>query len=133
MRTNWANLGLLLVLGACAPSPAIPSVAGTWEDEQAAFTVCGEASPVAISLDLSQAGTAVQGTFTLQGNPSAFAGEVEQAWITGEVRGGDGSGLEAALALQEGRLTGTFTAVEEIGCTDGSSSVTLYRVNLARQ
>lgn len=130
---NLASLGLVLILGACAPSPAIQNVSGTWEDEQAAFTVCGETLPVAVSLELSQVGTAVQGTFTLQGSPSAFAGEVEQGRITGEVRGDNGSGLDAALALQEGRLTGTFTAIEEISCTDGSSSVTLYRVNLARQ
>jgi hypothetical protein len=82
---------------------------------------------------LSQAGTAVKGTFTLQGNPSAFAGEVEQDRITGEVRGDDGSGLDAALALQEGRLVGTFTAIEEVSCPDGGSSVTLCEVNLARQ
>lgn len=133
MRASWASLGLLLILGACAPSPAIPNVSGTWADEQAAFTVCGEASPIAISLVLSQAGTAVQGTFTLQDNRSAFTGEAEQNRIGGEIRGDDGSGLDAALALQEGRLTGTFTAIEEIGCTDGGSSITLYEVNLARQ
>jgi len=130
MRTRWLGLSLLVTLSACASTA--PDVSGTWRDEAAAFTTCSKTFPVAVGLDLSQTGLELQGTFTLQGASSPFDGEVEQGRITGEVRGDDGSALEAALTPRGGRLVGTFTAIGEIGCTDGSSSRTVYNVELVR-
>lgn len=133
MQTRWLGLGLLVTLSACAPTPTAPDVSGTWRDEAAAFTTCGETFPVAVGLELLQTDSDLQGTFTLQGTSLPFDGEVKQGRITGEVRGDDGSALEAALTRRGGRLVGTFTATGETGCTDGSSSVSVYSVNLARQ
>lgn len=112
MQTNWAGLGLLLTLGVCATSPPVQDVSGIWVDERAAFTVCGETLPVAVGLELAQADSGLQGSFVLQGNHSAFSGEVAQGRVTGAVHGDGGAGLDAALTLQEGRLTGIFTAVK---------------------
>ena len=133
MRTNWAGLGLLLILGACATSPAVQDVSGVWADERAAFTVCGETLPVAVGLELAQAGSGLQGSFVLQGNRFAFSGEVAQDRVTGVVRSDGRAGLDAALTLQEGRLTGIFTAVEEVACTAGGASVAVYEVALTRR
>lgn len=133
VRTNWATAGLLLMLSACSTSPDVQNISGVWEDGQAAFTVCGETGSVAVELELAQTGSSLLGTFTLQGNRSAFAGKVEEGRITGGVRGDDGSGLDAALRLQEGRLTGVLTALEEISCTVGETSLAVYEVALTRR
>lgn len=133
MQMSWTRLRLLLILSACATSPAAHDVSGVWVDERAAFTVCGETLPVAVGLELAQAGSSLQGSFVLQGNRSAFSGEVAQGRVTGAVRGDGGAGLDAALTLEEGRLTGIFTAVEEIGCTAGGASVAVYEVALTRR
>lgn len=134
MQTRWMGPGLLVTLSACAlTSPSTPDVFGSWRDEAAAFTTCGGTFPVAVGLELLQTDSDLQGTFTLQGASLPFNGEVEQGRINGEVRGDDGSGLETALTRQGGRLVGTFTAIGETGCTDGSSSVSVYSVDLARQ
>lgn len=133
MQMNWAGLGLLLILGACATPRAVQNVAGVWADERAAFTVCGETSPVVVGLELAQTGSGLQGGFMLQGNRSAFSGEVAQGRVTGAVRGDARAGLDAALTLQEGRLTGIFTAVEEIACIAGGASVAVYEVALTRR
>lgn len=126
-------LGLWVMLGACTSSPSpTPDVSGLWEDDAAAFTTCGETFPVAAQLELSQTGSNLQGTFTLQGVPSAFNGEMNAGEIIGTVRSGDGS-LEAALSLEGERLAGTFTAAEEIDCTADGSSTTVYKVMLERR
>lgn len=133
MQTYWLSLSLVVTLSACAPAlPPAPNFSGSWEDGAAAFTTCGDTLPVAVGLELLQTDAYLQGTFTLQGNPSTFAGEVKQGRITGAVRGDNGSSLTAELSPRGDRLVGTFTAVEETGCTAGSSSVTRYEVDMAR-
>ncbi len=133
MRTRFWSLGLLLTLGACTPPP-LPDLSGAWRDRQAVAHICGETSPVEVGLDLIQEGAYLGGTFTLQGTEFAFEGEVNAtAQLFGDVRSDDGDGLDAALAHQGGRLVGTFTATEAVGCTDGTPSVTVYKVVLARQ
>ena len=124
---------VLVMLGACTfgPSPA-PDVSGRWEDNAAAFTTCGETFPVAAQLELSQTDSDLQGTFTLQGVPSTFTGEVNAGEIVGTARSDDGS-LAAALSLEGERLVGTFTAAERIDCTAGGSSTTVYEVTLVRR
>lgn len=122
------------MLSACAPSSAVaPDVSGDWLDETAEFTTCGETFPVTVGLELTQAGTQLAGTFSLTASAFTFAGEVSATRITGDVRGADGSGLTAALILQQNRIAGTFTAIEEISCTAGNTSVAVYEVNMARQ
>lgn len=132
MRAHALSLlSLLVALGACT-SPPVPDVSGNWEDDTAAFTTCGETFPVAVGLDLSQAGSDLQGTFTLQENPAAFTGEMEPNRITGTVLGVDGS-LAARLAFRQNQLTGTFTAEEETVCEIGGTSTTVYEVTLVRR
>ena len=132
----YGLVGLLVMLSACDPISAFPAftpeVSGLWQDDAAAFTTCGETFPVTTALDLAQNGAELEGTFAVQGTANPFTGEVAADSLTGEVRGADGSGLTAALTLQQNRLVGTFTAIEEVPCTAGGSSVTVYKVNLAR-
>ena len=123
-------IALLVMLSACAPS--ISDVSGTWLDEAAELTTCGETFPVTVGLELTQAGTQLTGTFSLMSSSSAFIGRLDANSVIGDVRGDDGSGLVAALTLQQNRLAGTFTATEEISCTAGGASVTVYEVDLAR-
>ena len=129
----YISLGLAVVLGACTfgPSP-VPDVSGSWKDEAAAFTTCGETSPVATGLELLQTGENLKGTFSLQGNPLTFAGEVKAGKVSGTAKGSGGS-LTAALTPQGERLVGTFTAAEEIDCTAGGRSTTVYDVTLERR
>ena len=130
----YGLVGLLIILSACDPiSMFVTGVSGEWKDDAAAFTTCGETFPVATVLDLSQTGAELTGTFAIQGNANPFMGKVAANSLTGEVRGADGGGLTAALTLQQNRLVGAFTATEEVACTAGGSSITIYKVNLVRQ
>ncbi len=132
----YGLVGLLVILSACDPISAFatftPDVLGKWQDDAAAFTVCGETFPVATVLDLTQTGAELIGTFAVQGNANPFTGTAAANSLTGEVRGAEGSGLTAALTLQQNRLVGTFTAIAEMLCGDGDTSVTVYEVNLVR-
>ena len=106
-------------------------LAGLWTDENAILETCGTRSPAVINLTLEGEGETLEGQFELASRAFPFEGRVREG-VSGMVSAPDGSSLSADLALEGGRLLGTFIAAGDISCTDGTRSKTVYEVAMER-
>jgi len=137
MKTGYflGSLVLGLLLAACSELAGPPAdVAGVWRDTEAQFVTCGQTRPVDISLELTQTGDELRGTFMLSKANYPFVGTSTENGVSGEVRDSNQTAfLLAELSLRDGTLTGAFTATETVECTGGGTSTTVYRVDLVKR
>lgn len=137
---GYALILALAALTACSSSQP-PALQGSWTDQTALAQGCGGSVALAVTLDLTQEGATLGGTFTVHdgyGGSSdlagTFGGSVTAAGqITGEtVLTQDGSGTGPAVKLdvsgtydaESGVLATDFVGTDETDCNgDGSNMV----------